>query len=448
MEKIIFPNDFLWGAATAAYQIEGAFNLDGKGESIWDRFSHTPGRISDNKNGDFACDHYHTYKQDIAVMKEIGLQSYRLSISWPRIFPNGVGEPNRAGIDFYKNVLKELQNSGIKAAVTLYHWDLPQKLQDMGGWTNPHSSDWFEAYARYIFEELNGLVDIWITLNEPYCTAFLGHWYSIHAPGLQDFSAALLASHNLLLAHGKAVRAFRQISTSGEVGIALNMNGYYPKTDCEADLQAAELSYAAWNSWFSDPILKGHYPELALEHYRSKVLLPEISQNDLDIISTPIDFLGLNNYSSEFCEFSKNEWPLGVKVSPVGEDRTDMGWGIHPDGLHWLLTRLNREYSGIKLYITENGCATRDVVNTRGEIEDSNRIDYLRRYLAAAHNAIAEGVNLKGYFLWSLMDNFEWSFGFSKRFGIVYTDYKTNKRIIKNSGYWYRDVIMKKGFDY
>ena len=446
MEKITFPKGFLWGAATASYQIEGGSDEDGKGESIWDRFSHTPGRISDESNGDTACDHYHLYKQDIAIIKELGLQAYRLSISWPRIFPDGIGEPNQAGIDFYKNMLCELRANGIKTAVTLYHWDLPQKLQDMGGWTNRAASDWFEGYARYIFEQLDGLVDMWITLNEPFCSAFLGYWHGVHAPGIQDFSAALLAAHNLLLSHGKAVRAFRDLGTGGEIGITLNMNGYYPKSDCENDMLAVELSHAAWNAWFSDPILKGEYPKLAIEKYRGRIVLPEFSPEDMEIISAPIDFLGLNNYSSDVCTLSESEWPLGVRAEPKGSARTDMDWGINPEGFHWLLTRLKRDYGDIKLYITENGCATRDIPDVYGNIEDINRIDYLRRYLMAANRAISDGVNLKGYFLWSLMDNFEWSFGYSKRFGIVYVDYESKKRTIKRSGHWYSAVIADNGF--
>lgn len=446
MEKITFPQGFLWGAATASYQIEGAAAEGGKGESIWDRFTHTPGRISDGTNGDIACDHYHLYKEDISIMKKIGLQAYRLSISWPRIFPCGTGEPNAAGIDFYKSLLGELRANGIKTAVTLYHWDLPQKLQDKGGWVNRQIAEHFELYARCLFEQLDGLVDWWITLNEPFCSSFLGYWQGVHAPGIQDYSSALAAAHHLLLSHGKAVKAFRELGTKGEIGITLNMNCCYPLTDCDEDRLAAEISHAAFNSWFSDPIFKGKYPELALERYRGKVVLPEIRETDLDVISTPIDFLGLNHYFSDSNTLCPDEWPLGIKSKIIGEDRTDMDWGVCPDGLYDLLMRIHKEYSGIKLYITENGCATRDIVNVRGEIEDCNRIDYLNRYLTAAHRAIRDGVCLKGYYQWSLLDNFEWAFGFSKRFGMVHIDYNTLKRTIKKSGYWYGKVLEENGF--
>ena len=446
MEKIVFPQDFLWGASTASYQIEGAAFEDGKGESIWDRFAHTPGRISDGTNGDIGCDHYHLYKEDIAIMKEIGLKAYRFSIAWPRIFPGGTGRPNAAGIDFYKRLLSELRENGIKTTVTLYHWDLPQKLQDKGGWANRQIADDFEAYTRYLFEQLDGLVDWWITLNEPFCSSFLGYWMGMHAPGIQDFSMALSASHHLLLAHGKAVKAFREMGTKGEIGITLNMDYYYPLDDCNDDRRAAEISHAAFNAWFADPIFKGKYPETAWELYRGKVVLPEIGASDFSVISEKLDFLGLNHYFSDSNTMCPGEWPLGVKRDMIGENRTDMGWGINPDGLYDLLMRLKKDYGDIPIYITENGCATRDIVNVRGEVEDCNRLDYLTRYISAVHRAMKDGVNLKGYYQWSLLDNFEWAYGFSKRFGMVYVDYKTRKRIIKKSGHWYGKVIAENGF--
>ena len=446
MKKIVFPKEFLWGATTASYQIEGAAFEDGKGESIWDRFAHTPGRISDGTNGDVGCDHYHLYKDDIAIMKELGLQAYRLSISWPRIFPDGTGQPNAKGIEFYKNLLEELRANGIKTMVTLYHWDLPQTLQDKGGWVNRQIADDFELYARHVFEQLDGLVDWWITFNEPFCSAFLGYWKGVHAPGIQDYSSALAASHHLLLAHGKAVRAFRETGTKGEIGITLNMDYYYPLNDCDEDRRAAELSHAAFNAWFADPIFKGKYPEAMLDFYRDKVVLPEIHESDLALISEKLDFLGLNHYFSDTNTPCPDKWPLGVKTDFIGGDRTDMGWGINPDGFYDLLMRLNKDYGDIPIYITENGCATRDIVNVRGEVEDHNRIDFLTRYISAAHRALKDGVNLKGYYQWSLLDNFEWSFGFSKRFGIVHVDYKTLKRTIKKSGRWYSEVIAENGF--
>ena len=446
MKRITFPQDFLWGAATASYQIEGAAFEDGKGESIWDRFSHAPGTIADGTTGDVGCDHYHLFEQDVALMRELGLQTYRLSVSWPRIFPNGIGAPNQQGIAFYQKLLKLLRENGIKTALTLYHWDLPQKLQDVGGWTNWRIADDFEAYARYLFIQLDGLVDWWITLNEPYCIAFLGHWRGIFAPGMRDFSAALLSAHHLLLAHGKAVRAFRELGTKGEIGITLNMDGNFPATDSEDDRFAAELAHDAWSFWFADPIFKKCYPEAVVRQYSGKVALPDICEGDFDIISTPVDFLGLNHYFSNHCTRSAGEWPLGIKQEFIGDDRTAMGWGIYPEGFYDIIMRVHKRCGGIKLYITENGCAVNDIVDVHGNIEDASRVDFFTRYLTAVHRAIEDGVNLKGFYAWSLMDNFEWASGLSKRFGLVHVDYRTGKRTIKKSGHWYTDVIRRNGF--
>lgn len=447
MPKINFPKKFLWGSATAAYQIEGAFDENGRGESIWDRYCRTPGNICDGTSGDVGCDHYHLYEQDIEIMKKLGLKAYRFSISWPRIFPNGFGEPNEKGMNFYKKLVERLIENGIKPAITLYHWDLPQKLQDIGGWANRAVTDYFEQYASYVFSQLGELVPLWITFNEPYCTSFVGNWAGRHAPGLRDYKTSVLVSHHLLLAHGKAVRAYRKMQFKGEIGITLNMNHAYPKTNSLENVKAAELSHAAWNRWFADPIFKGYYPREAVELYKEKGVLPEISAEDLQIINMPIDFLGLNNYFSTLTSADSNHWPLGIKDEFFGKDYTEMGWGINPQGLYDLLLRLNKDYGGIKIYITENGAAFRDMVGSNGEIEDQNRIEFLAGYLCQVHRAIEAGVNLQGYFLWSLMDNFEWAYGYSKRFGIVHIDYETQKRTIKKSGYWYRNVIAGNGFD-
>lgn len=444
---IQFPKDFYWGAATASYQIEGADHEDGRGECIWDRYCSMPGNILDGSSGVDGCDHYHRWEEDIELMKQLGLKTYRLSIAWPRILPEGKGEVNQKGIEFYRKLLTRLHEAGIRPAVTLYHWDLPQKLQDIGGWMNEKISDYFAEYAKVIYRELGDLIPSVITLNEPYCSAFLGYWTGRHAPGYQDFSSALLASHNLLLAHGKAVQAYRESGLKGEIGITLNMNCYYPASSSPADADAAELSHAAFNRWFYDPIFKGEYPAEVLDLYRSKgIVLPDITKEDLDIIHTPIDFLGLNNYFSMATAADEKCWPLGVAEDYIGEERTEMGWGINPQGIRDLLIRLHKDCGGIKMYVTENGAAFRDMVNRNGEVEDDNRIEFLYRYLTAVHEAIESGVNLKGYYLWSLMDNFEWALGYTKRFGIIYVDYHTKQRIIKKSGYWYRDVIANNGF--
>jgi beta-glucosidase len=447
MTAIRFPKNFIWGSATAAYQIEGGYNEDGRGESIWDRYCRMSGNIADGSSGDIACDHYHLYEQDIQLMKYLGLKSYRLSIAWPRIFPDGTGKPNEKGIAFYKNLITLLVKNGIKPAVTLYHWDLPQKLQDIGGWANRQVADYFGQYARYVFKELGDLVPTWITLNEPFCSSFIGYWIGRHAPGYRDYKTAVQAAHNLLLAHGKAVQAYRGSGFKGEIGITLNMDYVYPKTDSPEDKAAAEMSFATLSRWFADPILKGCYPAEVLECYKTKGVMPEIEAGDMAIIHQPVDFLGLNNYYSVKAEKDDNAWPCGVRNSQIGDDFTEMGWGVTPRGLYDLLMRLHRDYDGIKLYITENGAAFRDMVLNSGEVDDSNRKEFLMRYLTEVHHAIQDGVNLHGYYLWSLMDNFEWGFGYTKRFGIVYVDYKTQKRIIKKSGHWYKQVIADNGFE-
>ncbi len=447
MSKLIFPKDFLWGVATASYQIEGGIKENGRGESIWDRFSHIPGKIIDGANGDIACDHYHLYPRDIQLMKDLGVKTYRLSISWPRIFPEGKGQPNSKEMDYYKKLLSLLVQHDIKPAVTLFHWDLPQKLQDKGGWANREMVGYFEEYARYVFQELGALVPIWITLNEPSVYTFVGHNEGRHAPGITDFSTALQVAHNLLLGHGRAVRAYREMGLKGEIGLSQNMTPMYPLSEKESDVAAARRCDGYWNRWFNDPVLKGEYPGDMLEWYSGRVVLPEITKADLDIIKTPIDFLGVNNYFGSKVRQDDSKWPLSLSESFIGEYRTEMGWGINPECFYDLLKRLGRDYPGVKIYITENGCAFKDQINRDGEVLDDNRVDYLFNHFRSAHRAIREGVNIAGYYIWSLMDNFEWAEGYTKRFGIVYVDYPTQRRIIKKSGYWYRDVIMNNGFE-
>lgn len=447
MAKLVFPKDFLWGAATASYQIEGGWKEAGKGESIWDRFSHIPGKISDGSNGDTACDHYHLYPEDIKLMKDLGIQTYRLSISWPRIFPEGKGSPNPKGIDFYKKLINLLVQNNIKPAVTLFHWDLPQKLQDIGGWANRDVASFFEKYARYVFQELGELVPIWITLNEPSVYSFTGHHEGIHAPGLTDFSTALQVTHNLLLGHGKAVKAYREMGLKGEIGLSFNMNPNYSASNQESDQTAALRYDGYWNRWFSEPIFKGEYPQDMVEWYSNKVVLPEITEKDLEVISTPVDFLGLNNYFGIEVKHDDTKWPLNLSESYIGPDRTEMGWGINPDCFYDLLKRLGRDYPGIKIYITESGCAFNDLINRDGEVLDDNRVDYLFKHIHSVYRAIQDGVPIAGYYVWSLLDNFEWAEGYTKRFGLVYVDYPTQRRIIKKSGYWYRDVIRNHGFE-
>ncbi len=447
MKNIKFPDNFIWGAATAAYQIEGAFNEDGKGKSIWDVFSHIPGKVLNNNNGDVACDHYHRYKEDVKIMKELGLQFYRYSISWSRIFPEGKGKPNPKGIDFYKRLTNELLENGIKPAVTLYHWDLPQELQYQGGWANRDITDYFQQYSEYVFKELGDVVPMWITHNEPYCIAFVGNNDGFHAPGIQDFPLALRVSHNLLLSHGKVVKLYRSMGYKGDIGITINLNPIYPLTQTPEDMAAAKRADGFLNRWFLDPVLKGKYPEDMLEWYSSKTDLPQIMDGDMEIIGQPVDFLGVNHYTPDFVKNDPQDWPIERTRVKTIDACTNIDWEVYPKGFYDLLTRLDKEYSKVKIFVTENGASFNDIVNRHGEIDDDLRLDYLYNYLAQAHKAIEDGVNLAGYFVWSLLDNFEWAAGYSQRFGIVHVDFNTQKRTVKKSGKWYSNVIKNKGFE-
>lgn len=449
MKKYQFPNDFEWGTATASYQIEGAWNTDGKGECIWDRFSHTPGNIVDGSNGDVACDFFHNYKEDIALLKKLGIQVYRMSISWPRVIPNGIGEVNRKGVEFYRNVLQCLRDNGVKCALTIYHWDLPQKLQDKGGWGNREIVGWFEEYAKLLFREFGDLVDYWITLNEPICTAMNGHWHGEHAPGYHDFSLALQVTHHLLMSHGAAVKAYRSSGLTAPIGITLNMNYSYPlNPESSEDVEAAKRDLMHNNCLYGDPVYLGEYPKELFDYYASQnVTLPDIHEGDMELIKQPLDFFGLNNYQADFVKADQTEWPLNARLVHTGLDKTDANWQVTPEGFFDLLTWINKRYKPAKLIITENGAAGNDWVNIEGAVEDTNRIDFLRRYLIQVKRAIDEGVPVCGYYVWCFCDNFEWAWGMARRFGIVYVDYKTQKRIPKNSALWLSETIKNNGFE-
>jgi beta-glucosidase len=447
MNRLTFPKDFIWGAATASFQIEGAALEDGKGESIWDRFSHIPGRIADGNDGDLACDSYHRLGDDLRLMKELGLQSYRFSISWPRVMPEGRGRVNDKGLDYYKRLIGQLEANGIAPAATLYHWDLPQRLQDLGGWANRDIADYFQDYAARMFRSLGADVPTWITHNEPWVTAFIGHWEGRHAPGIRDFSTALLVSHHLLLSHGKAVQAHRQGGLKSEIGITLSLTPMYPASGSAEDAAAATRSDGHWNRWFLDPLFKGAYPADMVEWYSGRMTMPELPGEDLKLISAPIGFLGVNNYFSQSVRSVPGSYPLELVDSPMGEYRTEMGWGINPDGYYDLLVRLDKDYGGPAILLTENGVSCRDMIDLEGRVVDEGRIDFMRRYLASVHKAIKAGVNIRGYYAWTLMDNFEWAWGRSQRFGLAYTDFPTQERIIKSSGRWYAKVIGENGFD-
>jgi len=437
---VSFPPGFVWGAATAAYQIEGAWNEDGKGESIWDRFCHLPGNVANGDTGDVACDHYHRWPQDLDLMKEIGLQAYRFSISWARLLPEGRGRANPEGIAFYSRLVDGLLEAGIEPFVTLYHWDLPQALEDHGGWPARATAEAFAEYADLISRELGDRVKHWITFNEPFVSAFVGYLEGRHAPGYSDLGKAVPTSHHLLLAHGWAVPLIRRNSPGAQVGITLNLGGQTPASSSAADRRAAWQSDGILNRWFLDPLSARGYPLDVVAHYETE--MDFVHSGDLDAIAVPLDFLGVNYYKrsiirSDAISEAENS-PPAVVPNP---EHTEMGWEIYPEGLYELLGRLHFDYHFPAFYVTENGAAFPDQVSPGGGVHDPRRIAFLKAHFTAAARAIARGVPLRGYFVWSLMDNFEWSFGYAKRFGLVYVDYPTQQRTLKDSAHWYRRVI-------
>lgn len=430
-----FPRDFRWGVATASYQIEGAAQEDGRGESIWDRFSRTPGKVLHGHTGDVACDHYHRYKEDVALMAELGVDSYRFSIAWPRIYPAGKGELNPKGLDFYKRLVDELLQRGIEPMATLYHWDLPQVLEDKGGWLNRDTAYYFRDYAVTMFEELGDTVKLWITLNEPWCSAYLGYGNGVHAPGKSDLNWYLQAAHILLLAHGLALQAYRELNLPGEIGITLNLSPQYPASPSREDGEACRRADGFLNRWFLDPLFAGFYPQDMPEFLTA--VAPHIQPGDFDLISAPQDFLGINYYSRGIIKAAGKD---GYEALPPAGPVTHMGWEVYPEGLYDLLLRVHRDYGPIPLYITENGAAYPDQL-VEGRVADPERTAYLREHFAQAARALEAGVPLKGYYVWSFLDNFEWAFGYERRFGIVYVDFQTQARIIKDSGRWYQSFL-------
>ncbi|MDP4084468.1 MAG: GH1 family beta-glucosidase [Bacillota bacterium] len=441
-----FPETFIWGTATASYQIEGGAHEEGRGESIWDRFSRQPGKVYQQENGKIACDHYHRYPEDVQLMSELGIKSYRFSFAWPRLFPEE-GKFNPEGLNFYKRLLDELEAKGITPTATIYHWDLPTWLQDKGGWTNREIVDHFVTYAKVLFETFGDRIKNWITHNEPWCAAFLGHALGVHAPGHTDWNEALIVSHHLLLSHGKVVELYRSMELNGQIGITLNLSPAVPATNDSMDKDAAWRLDGFANRWFLDPIFKGKYPEDMMDTYSRKFgPLNFLKEGDLGVIGKPIDFLGVNYYSHNSISHNDDDPVFQAKPINETENVTDMGWGIHPESLYHLLKRIQSDYTNLPLYITENGAAFPDEVEN-GKIEDNDRIRYLHDHFVAAHRFIEEGGNLKGYYVWSLMDNFEWAFGYSKRFGIIYVDYETLERTPKESYKWYQNIIKTNQID-
>jgi beta-glucosidase len=435
-----FPAGFVWGAATAAFQVEGATTVDGRGESIWDRFCETPGRVANGDTGDPACEHYFRWREDLDLMRALGLQGYRFSISWPRVQPEGRGAPNRKGIDFYRRLVDGLRERGIDPLPTLYHWDLPQPLEEAGGWAERDVVDRFVDYARLMFEELGDSVAGWITHNEPWVTSFLGYGYGIKAPGVQDWRAALAASHHLLLSHGRAVGAYREAGHAAPIGITLDLTQVY------GEPEAARRMDGHRNRWFLDPLFRGGYPADMVDVYEERVgRLDFIRREDLAEIAAPIDFLGINFYQPAVVR-AGHEPPVGVEELPSDGRQTAMGWRVEPETLTALLLRLRRDYGDIPLVITENGAAFDDPpLDGEPVIEDPDRVAYLREHIAAVERAVAAGVDVRGYYVWSLFDNFEWEHGYASRFGIVHVDFPTQTRTFKRSALWYRDLISNHG---
>jgi beta-glucosidase len=446
-----FPADFAWGAATSSYQVEGAVEEDGKGTSIWDTFVRTPGTIANGDTGDVACDHYHRWAEDVDLMASYGLNAYRFSVSWPRIQPDGRGPANRRGLDFYDRLVERLLERGIRPALTLNHWDIPQRLQDdRGGWQNRDTVERFGDYASLLYDALGDRVAWWITHNEPWIISALGYRLGIHAPGWTDVEAELRTAHHLLLSHGLAVDAYRASGRRAPIGITLNLLPTYPQDDTDADRTAAVLSDGYTNRWYLDPVFRGAYPADMLEYFGRRFTLDWIRSGDLERVHRSIDFLGVNYYArrvvraprpGETAEFA---WVVRAETT-TGIPTSDLGWEMTPETFLELLLRLKDEYGGPAILITENGCSLEDEIADDGGVHDPRRIEYLRTHLAAVEAAIDAGVDVRGYFAWSLLDNFEWAEGYGPRFGLTYVDYPTQRRVPKDSAAWYRGVIERNG---
>ncbi len=454
-----FPPGFLWGTATASYQIEGAVHADGRGTSIWDTFSRLPGAVWNGDTGDIACDHYHRMDEDLDLMKELGVGSYRFSVAWPRIQPEGKGPANQAGLDFYRRLVDGLHARNIEPTLTLYHWDLPQALEDEGGWCERDTTDRFAEYVDLVARSLGSDVERWITLNEPWCSAWLGYGVGRHAPGVKDIGLAVAANHHLLLAHGKGVEVLRDAIPDAKVGITLNLGVHRPGTDNELDVAAARRADGNLNRLFLDPLFRGAYPEDMLAHYvASKPGFDVVNDGDLEVISRPLDFLGVNYYfpgtimdatRANEARVAGYGVPLGeqfpdlkvLSLETPGTETTSMGWEVDASGLTELLVRVKNEYTELPIYITENGAAFDDYVDPNGKVLDHDRVQYLQEHISAVHDSIESGVNVQGYFVWSLLDNFEWALGYSRRFGVVWVDFPTGSRLPKESFRWYASTV-------
>lgn len=443
-----FPDGFVWGAATSSYQIEGSPVADGKGPSIWDTFTRIPGAIEDGSSGDVACDHYRRWESDVELMADIGLGAYRFSVSWPRVLPDGVGAVNDRGLDFYDRLVDRLLDRGIEPWVTLYHWDLPQALQDRGGWPERHTALAFADYARVVADRLGDRVTNWITVNEPWVVAKRGYLLGDKAPGHHDPAEAVLASHHLLLGHGLATRVIRDVCPHARIGISLNLTPVVAASGDPRDIDAARRFDGDVNRWYLEPLHGRGYPDDVLADLESEGVTIDRtyleSPDDHGVIAGPTDFLGVNYYERTIVRDASSGIAPDVTISPDAQI-TEMGWEVYPSGLTELLVHLSHEYRPLSILVTENGCSYGDGPDPDGRVRDRRRIDFLKGHLAAASEAIAAGVPLDGYFVWSFMDNFEWARGYRQRFGLVWVDFETQKRILKDSARWYRDQIAANG---
>ena len=429
-----FPEGFIFGTATSSYQIEGAVQEDGRGPSIWDTFCREPGRIRDGSNGDVACDHYHRYESDLDLLAELGVDAYRFSLAWPRIQPVGSGAVNEKGLDFYERLTDGLLERGIQPYATLYHWDLPQALQDVGGWTNRDVAHRFNDYARIVTERLGDRLASIATLNEPWCSSFLSYDIGEHAPGLKNRKLALAAAHHLMLGHGLAMQTMRELNKKAALGIVLNLSPAYAASLAKEDQDARQFADGYSNRWFLDPIFKGGYPADMWDAFGADI--PEVRDGDLKIISAKNDFLGVNYYTRSFVS-------ADGQAKPEGAEYTHMGWEVYPAGLTELLLRLQNEYHTPPIYITENGAAYPDERGTGSTVHDPQRMAYYQSHLAAVADAARQGADVRGYFAWSMLDNFEWAWGYERRFGLFYVDYATQERVWKDSGRWYQALIAQ-----
>ena len=432
-------SEFIWGVATSSYQIEGAANEDGRGKSIWDTFCKVPGKVANFDNGDIACDHYHRFKEDLDLMKWMGVKAYRFSVAWPRVIPDGVGRVNEMGLDFYDRLIDSSLEREIAPWLTMYHWDLPEALQLRGGWNNREVVEWFGEYGEVLTSRFGDRVKNWMTLNEPLCSAWLGHLYGDMAPGIKDLQTALNVSHNLLMSHGLACQVIRSNVSEANVGIVINVTPAVPATDSQVDSNAAQLADGFDNRWFLDPVFGRTYPADVIDALGAS---PEIHSGDMKLIAQDLDFLGVNFYFRQTVAADQNSKPLPIRsVNRENVKKTAMNWEVHPQAFEEILLRISKEYSPKAIYITENGSAWNDEV-INGEIIDDERIDYLVRHLDAMRSARSQGAPILGYFAWSFLDNFEWAYGYEKRFGLIYVDYKTQTRTPKKSALFYRQLLL------